>query len=106
MMKDLAYHTKADAALGALTEALEEADAQGALDMEYAGGMLTICVPSGKQLVVSKHAASGQIWLASPVSGGLHFSYDGVAWRLADGRTLGEVLSHELQTLAHLHVHF
>lgn len=101
MMNESEFHTKADVTLSDLAEALEDADASGALDVEQEPDAVTLLLPSGKQYVISKHAASRQIWLSSPVSGGLHFSCDGSGgWMLADGRTLGGVLAEELREIS------
>lgn len=67
---------------------------------------MTIDLPSGKQLLISKHGVTKQLWLSSPVSGGLHFSFKDEAWSLADGRTLTQVLSQELKNLAGIDVTF
>ena len=90
------FHRLSDSALKELCAALERADENGMLEMEYAGGVIAINLPSGRQYIVNKHTASKQLWLSSPRSGGLHFSYhDG--WKLADGRVLRDVLLTELE---------
>lgn len=97
-MDDSRYHILADQWLAMAMDALEEADRNAALEVECEGGILTILLPSGKALVVSKHGVTRQLWLSSPESGGLHFSYDASAgcWKLADGRMLDKVLAEEL----------
>lgn len=99
-MQETEFHRLADATLDALADGLEEADGSGQIEVEYQGGVIAIDLPGGKQLIVSKHTASRQIWLSSPVSGGLHFSHAAGGWQLADGRTLNNVLAAELKTLA------
>lgn len=96
------FHALADAELNRWVDALEEADANGQLELELQGGILTLVLPAGKTLLLSKHAVSEQLWLSSPLSGGLHFGRDTVhqAWRLPDGRSLEEVLRTELAQLA------
>lgn len=105
-MNETQFHLAADAMLGALYDTLEEADAEGRLDVEYQGGIITLTLSSNKQIVVSKHTASRQIWLSSPVSGGLHFSHEGGRWSLADGRTLPAVLADEIRQIAHIEMTF
>jgi iron donor protein CyaY len=105
-MDEASYHRISEDSINALLVQLETLDEDGAIEVEYQGGIITIEVPSGKQLVISKHTASQQIWLASPVSGGLHFAYNGSRWALPDGRTLSQVISQELQALAGLTVEF
>lgn len=99
MSTESEFHRYADATLVALFDQLEDAYESGTIDdLELQEGVLTITTAQGATFVVSKHAASGQIWLASPLSGGLHFSYgaDTGEWQLADGTKLIERLTHEL----------
>lgn len=98
MTSETEFHRYADATLSALFDQLESAYESGSIDdLELQDGVLTIKTANEVTFVVSKHAASGQIWLASPLSGGLHFSYtDNGEWKLADGTPLTERLTHEL----------
>ena len=100
-MDEKRYHVRADTMLMHCFDQCEAAFEAGALDdLELQGGILTIQVRPGYVYVVSKHAPSLQLWLASPISGGLHFFFDEVAqrWCLADGRELGVLLVGELRT--------
>ena len=103
-MHETEFHHFADATMTSLLDVLEEADQDGALEVEYQNGVLTVVLTSGKQLVVSKHAPSKQLWLSSPRQGGLHFDYKDGNWQIADGRTLQEALMQDLETLAQLKV--
>lgn len=99
MSTETEFHRYADATLSALFDQLESAYESGSLeDLELQDGVLTITTEGGKIFVVSKHAASGQIWLASPLTGGLHFSYEDSSgeWILADGTLLTARLTQEL----------
>jgi iron donor protein CyaY len=87
-MKDTRYHQLADMIFNQLESSLEEADAAGSLELEVTGGVMTITLESSKTFVVSKHQPTGQIWLSSPISGGLHFSHQDNRSQLADGREL------------------
>ncbi len=94
------YHTVVETTLETLYEKLGPAFEQGTLqDLELQNGVLTLITAAGSTLVISRHSASKQLWLASPLSGGLHFSYDTSknTWQLADGRTFTTVLTHELR---------
>ncbi len=95
------FNTAADATLLAIADRLEPYDAAGKLEADLMDGVLTIEFSGGQQLVISKHAPSGQIWLSSPISGGLHFSpqNDYKDWQLTDGRSLKSVLDIELQSI-------
>jgi iron donor protein CyaY len=98
-MDDTTYHATADATLAHLSEALEAAYDTGSIEeLELQGGILTIRLPGGRVYLVSKHAPTQQLWLASPVSGGLHFRYEATtdAWILAGGQSLPILLTSEL----------
>lgn len=96
----------AEKTLDKLADALDSFDESGDLELEYQNGILNITLNSGKQFIINKHAPSQQIWLSSPVSGGLHFSYDTLSenWKLSDGKSLNEILSMELKKLANIEV--
>ncbi len=68
--RDLAGKT-----LSRLADAVEEALGDR-LDVDLGEGVLTIELDSGATYVINGHAPSRQIWMASPVSGGLHFDYE------------------------------
>jgi len=105
-MDEASYHRISEETLNHFADVLEEADANGDLDVEYQDGILTLILESGKQLLVSKHGVTKQLWLSSPVSGGLHFAWNGSAWSLADKRILQDVLANELKQLAKIDVSF
>jgi frataxin len=98
---ETAFEQTAAASLQQLADLLDDADARGDLEAELRGGILTVAV-AGKQFIINKHGPSQQIWVSSPISGGLHFAYNAEAqnWQLPDGRELFSLLTHELQTLA------
>lgn len=87
--------------LNRLAANFDAADEEGLLEAELEGGTLTITLPSGRQFVVSRHGPSKQMWLASPLSGGLHFNYDTdlQEWILKDGTKLSTLLKAEVETL-------
>ena len=94
-MTETLFHLRANDAIAQLADALEEAYESGALDdMTQSDSVLTVTTEGGVVFVVSKHAPTQQIWLASPISGGLHFSYNDAAeaFQLADGRSVRDVL--------------
>ena len=73
-------------------------DASG-LDCEpelKAGGVLEIEFENGTRLIVNRHSAARELWVAAK-SGGFHFRYDGVNW--VDTRS-GEELVMALSRLA------
>jgi CyaY protein len=91
-MTDSEFEALAERALAAIERALEasgldadvEAKGAGVLEIEFAGG--------GK-IVINRHTAAREIWVAAK-SGGFHFRHDGAAWRdTRDGTELFAALS-------------
>jgi CyaY protein len=75
--------TEFEAAAGAALERIERAiEASGAeLDFELkAGGILEIEFDDGSKIIVNRHSAAREIWVAAR-SGGFHFRWDGGSWR-------------------------
>ena len=91
-MTDSEFEALTDAALARIEQAI---DASG-LDVDLqskAGGVLEIEFEDGTKMVVNRHAAARQIWVAAK-SGGFHFHWDGSAWRdTRDGNELFAALS-------------
>ncbi len=92
------FRERADATLEYLFEKLDEEDMGGVLDLDLQEGVLSIATNTGHAFVVSRHVPSKEIWLSSPLTGGLHFAYPYKQddWWLRDGRTLTVVLSEEI----------
>jgi len=82
----------ADAAIAALERAFE-ANAPD-VDVQTKGaGMLEIEFEDGSKMVINRHGAAREIWVAAK-SGGFHFRHDGKAWRdTRDGSELFEAVS-------------
>lgn len=100
-MDETRYHTIVDATLLHCYDQLEPAFDSGAIDdLDLHDGILTIVTLSNTTLIINKHTASRQIWLASPRLGGLHFSYDAIhqQWHLPDGTLFYDLLRRELAT--------
>ena len=59
------------------------------LDVEEKGdGVIEISLDDGSKVIVNRHSAAQEIWVAAR-SGGFHFRWDGAAWRnTRDGREL------------------
>jgi frataxin len=108
MMNEHKFHAIADATLMHIFDRMEDAFERGdfeELDFEE-DGILKIETNQGHVFIVSKHAPSCQLWLASPISGGSHYSYNETeeVWQLADGSTLKERLMEEIASTAHVRV--
>lgn len=107
MLTENDFHRHADAMLAHMQEVIEQADEDAVLDVELQQGTLTVTLPDGRQYLINKHAASRQLWLASPLSGGLHFSFIAARdWQLADGRRITAVVEEEFSQLARIVVVF
>ncbi|HWA36527.1 MAG TPA: iron donor protein CyaY [Burkholderiales bacterium] len=79
------------AALDYLRGQLEQ---EAAFDVEEKGdGVIELEFEDGSKMVVNRHAAAREIWVAAR-SGGFHFRWDGAAWRdTRDGSELFAALS-------------
>ena len=89
-MNETEFEAQAGAALGAIERALEATE----LDFELKGvGVLEIEFDDGSKIIVNRHAAAREIWVAAR-AGGFHFRWDGAAWRdTRDGAELFAALS-------------
>jgi CyaY protein len=89
-MTDSEFEVLADAALAAVERAVEGLD----LDLQRkAAGVLELEFGDGSKMIVNRHAAAREIWVAAR-SGGFHFRHDGRAWRdTRDGTELFAALS-------------
>ena len=88
-MNDSEFSVLAETALKRIEAGLE---ASGA-DLDFArvsSGVLEIEFAGGSKIIVNRHAAAQEMWVAAR-SGGFHFHWDGAAWR--DTRTGGELMA-------------
>lgn len=66
------------------------------LDCEAGGNVLTIEAESGEQIIVNRHAATQELWIAAK-SGGYHFACKNGQWLSArDGSEFFSVLNQVL----------
>ncbi|MEI6730384.1 MAG: iron donor protein CyaY [Pseudomonadota bacterium] len=100
-LSDTAFIAIVEASLSRLAGMVEAIDEDDILDVEQTSGMLTIDIPAGKQFVLNRQLPTRQIWLSSPLSGGLRFDYDekDKEWQLADGTRLDTLLKAEIETI-------
>ena len=76
-MDESQFEARAGAALEAIEQALEKTD----FDFELKpGGVVEIEFDDGSKIIVNRHGAAREIWVAAR-SGGFHFRWDGAAWR-------------------------
>ncbi|HEX7217747.1 MAG TPA: iron donor protein CyaY [Burkholderiales bacterium] len=85
-MDPVEFEAAADAALELIEQAFERLE----LDFERKeGGVLEVEFDDGSKIIVNRHSAAREIWVAAR-SGGFHFRRDGAAWR--DTRSGEELL--------------
>jgi CyaY protein len=94
-MDESEFNQLADAWLARIETELENLD--GDFDLETpADGILEIQLDAGGKIIVNRHGAARELWVAAR-SGGFHYRWDGAAWR--DTRS-GEELLAALKRLA------
>ena len=78
-MDESEFEARAAAALEAIERALEGAGVEADVELK-GGGILEIEFDDGSKMIVNRHGAAREIWVAAR-SGGFHFRWDGTAWR-------------------------
>jgi CyaY protein len=77
-------------------ESIERALDRSGVDVDFElkeGGVLELEFADGSKIIVNRHVAAREIWVAAR-SGGFHFRWDGSAWRdTRDGAELFAALS-------------
>ena len=79
MMNETEFESLAGRALARIEAAIEESGLDADVELKE-GGVLEIEFADGSKIVINRHAAARQIWVAAR-SGGFHFRWDGSAWR-------------------------
>ena len=88
-MNDSEFNDLTDAVLGQIEAGLEASGAD--LDFEMpSGGVLEIEFSDRSKIIVNRHAAAREVWVAAR-SGGFHYRWDGAVWR--DSRDGSELLA-------------
>ena len=96
-MNESDFEAQSTRALQALERALDVEE----IDFELKGdGVLEIEFDDGAKIIVNRHAAAREIWVAAR-SGGFHYRWDGTAWRDTRNATeffasLSELISRQL----------
>ena len=88
-MDEREFEARAAAALEAIEQALEASGIDADFELK-SGGILEIEFEDGSKIVVNRHGAAREIWVAAR-SGGFHYRWDGAAWR--DTRSGEELLA-------------
>lgn len=77
-MEESEFEALAGATLAKIEQALEACGA----DIDYElqpGGVLELAFADGSKIIINRHAAAREIWVAAR-AGGFHFRHDGGRW--------------------------
>lgn len=88
-MDDSEFNSLADRALKHIETGLERSGADLDFSM-VASVVLEIELADGSKIIVNRHSAAKEVWVAAR-SGGFHFRWDGQVWR--DTRDSSELMS-------------
>ena len=78
MLSDTEFERLASQALERVEAALEASGIDADFELKE-GGVLEIEFADGSKIIVNRHAAAREIWVAAR-AGGFHFRWDGAAW--------------------------
>src|SRR5438132_12803219 len=70
---------RAGEAVGRIEAALEATGVEADIELKE-GGVLEIEFEDGSRMVINRHGAARELWVAAR-AGGFHFRWDGTAWR-------------------------
>ena len=91
-MDERQFEALAGEALRSIERALDQSGVDADVELKEGGG-LELELGNGSKIIVNRHAAAREIWVAAR-SGGFHFRWDGAAWRdTRDGTELFAALS-------------
>jgi CyaY protein len=92
MLSDTEFERLASQALERVEAALEASGIDADFELKE-GGVLEIEFADDSRIIVNRHAAAREIWVAAR-AGGFHFRWDGAGWRdTRDGSELFAALS-------------
>jgi CyaY protein len=106
-MDEREFMMAADVELARIEAALEAASDSGVADFEFEtkpGGVIEIEFENGSKIIVNRHGAAREIWVAAK-SGGYHFRPQGGRWLgTRDGEELLAALSRTVSEQAGVRV--
>jgi CyaY protein len=108
MSSESQFIAAADATLAAIGGALDAALADSDADVDWSlnDGILEIDGGDGGKLIVNRHVANREIWVAAR-SGGFHFAPRDGRWRdTRNGEELGDALGRLVAAHTGLHASF
>jgi CyaY protein len=79
MLSDTDFDQLATRALERIDAALEASGVDADVELKE-GGVLEVEFSDGSKIIVNRHGAAREIWVAAR-AGGFHFRWDGAAWR-------------------------
>jgi CyaY protein len=79
MLSDSQFEALATHVLERVEAALEASGIDADFELKE-GGVLEIEFADGSKIIVNRHAAAREIWVAAR-AGGFHFRWDGAVWR-------------------------
>lgn len=95
-MIDAEFAERVERIIYKIAETIEDADPDGAIDVDLNGGILTLVTHYGT-FVINKQSPAKEIWLSSPISGPYHFAFREEMWLSRTGVELFEILTRELK---------
>jgi CyaY protein len=102
-MDEREFTVAADAELARIEAALETASENGPAEFDFEtkpGGIIEIELENGSKIIVNRHTAAREIWLAAK-SGGFHFRPESGRWvGTRDGEELMAALSRTVSEQA------
>src|SRR5258706_12777685 len=93
-MDETEFAAAAERVLERIEASLEESGVDADVELKP-GGVIEIEYADGSRMVINRHAAAREIWVAAR-DGGFHFRWDGLAWR---DKRVGTELVAELSQL-------
>ena len=78
-MDEAEFAALAEQALARIEASLEESGVDADVELKP-GGVIEIEYADGSKMIINRHAAAREIWVAAR-AGGFHFRWDGGAWR-------------------------
>jgi CyaY protein len=78
-MDERQFEALAGEALARIERALDQSAVEADIELKE-GGVLELEFDDGSKIIVNRHGAAREIWVAAR-SGGFHFRWDGSAWR-------------------------
>lgn len=97
-MDEKEFAARVDACLGMVALALEKLDPDE-VDYSTADGSVTLEFPDGSKFILSRQAATRQLWLAAAAHG-YHFNYDAAKDNWIDDKDGHELLSRLAELVA------